>query len=172
MKAFEERLNEINQKMKEAIQEKDELFKEMKEQGYYVDENDQIQKNKATMGFFWEFSYCDYYVGEKGMYTRDGEGAAELTEEQCKQIKQLCNDGDYEAVIEIIEEVMDIDGYFLHGTLEKGVITEEDDTWEWKTTDKGELDGQMNPGSYFLIKETSKQEIQSIEWQYDEDVAP
>lgn len=172
MKVFEERLNEINQKMKEAIQEKDELFKDMKEQGYYVDGNDQIQKNKATMGFFWEFSYCDYYVGERGMYTREGQGAAELTQEQCNQIKQLCNEAKYEEAIEIIEDVMDIDGYFLQGTLENGVITEENNTWTWKTTDKGVYDGEMNPGSFFLIKETSKQEIQSVEWEYEEDVAP
>jgi hypothetical protein len=172
MKAFEERLNEINKKMKEAIQEKNELFKDMKEQGYYVDENDQIQKNKATMGLFWDFSYCDYYVGEKGMYTTDGKGAAELTEKQCQTIKQLFKDGDYEAVVGIIEKVMDIDGYFLEGPLENGKVFEENGIWTWKTKDKGEMDGQMNPGSKIYIKETSKQEIESFESYYDEDVAP
>ena len=74
--------------MKQLKAEKSKFIKEVEQAGFMV-EKEKVKENSGVLGLFWNLTYYNSYVSEKGALYDRGQGAVSITEKEFETLKDL-----------------------------------------------------------------------------------
>jgi len=187
VKELIEKLHTIDKKINSFVNEKKGIVEELLSHGYYINEQGEVVENKKTLGLFWKIDYCDYYVGEHGMYNMEGEGATEISENELKEIEEAFEKKKFKKISTFLERKTTFPSYVFSNTLKYGLVNDVgledydedeltpfqlDDTllFKWKTDQYGDDEEEMDYGSKFEIRETTLKEIEETPFRFEKDI--
>lgn len=164
-------LRQVDTQLKELQAERDRIAKDL---ANYQKGKPEENPDEIVWGLHWDFTYLSHYVGEHGQYKDAGSGAEEMKEEDVVRIRSLIEEEeDFEEVGRIVGEyIHDRHGYIFENAAESGTFTVSDEEIRWETDDDGEYDGEMEPGTYFEIRKSLRESIESTPYYFEEDISP
>lgn len=160
MHTYQEKLNEINQQMKQWKAKKNKLLKEIEQAGFMV-EKEIVKENTGVIGLFWNLTYYSTYVSEKGALYDRGEGAVSITKEEFDTLKVLFQEPEEneEAILEFLLPKMNVEDYFLEESMHRGFVKITDDCITWEVLEEARYQGDIDKGSIMEIRNSSTAEI-------------
>lgn len=163
-------LRQVDTKLSELQAERDRIAKDL---ANYQKGKPEENPDEIVWGLHWDFTYLSHYVGEHGQYKDAGSGAEVISEEDVAKIRAWIEEEEFEKVGELVgSHVSDMYGYIWEYAVEKGTFTVSEEEISWETNEDGDYDGQMEPGTSFEIRQSTREDIENTSYYFEKDISP